>query len=122
MSKVSIKNISSFPTIQASKSNVKYVAHYGEILKLIIIKTQEFPNHIVSISTDNRLKLWNLKTNECEKTLNLEFLTKDLIQINENFIIVCGEKIVKIDLYPKNFLLLFNQKSDILLNLIKLLY
>ena len=110
MSKVSIKNISSFPTIQASKSNVKYVAHYGEILKLIIIKTQEFPNHIVSISTDNRLKLWNLKTNECEKTLNLEFLTKDLIQINENFIIVCGEKIVKIDLESEKFSFIIQPK------------
>ena len=99
MSKISIKNISTFPIIDKnSKLNVKYVAHYGEITKLIIIKTQEFPNHIVSISTDNRLKLWNLKTNECIKTLNLEFLTKDLIQNHDNFVFVCGEKIVNIDL------------------------
>ena len=99
MSKISIKNISTFPIIdKTSKLNVKYVGHYGEIIKLILIKTKEFQNHIVSISTDNRLKLWNLKTNECIKTLNLEFLTKDLIQNHENFVIVCGEKIVNIDL------------------------
>ena len=99
MSKVSIKNISSFPIINKSlKYNVKYVAHYGEIIKLILIKTQDFPNHIVSISTDNRLKLWNLQTNDCIKTLNLEFFTKDLIHIKENFVLVSGEKIVNIDL------------------------
>ena len=107
------QNIGVFPKIDSFSSSqlVKYVAHFGAIVKIIHIITPKYPNHICSISTDGRLKLWNLThPYTCIKTLNLEYLTCDIIQGNNDCVLVSGEKIANIDLNNQKIIYIIQPK------------
>ena len=107
VSSQNIPKIDSFSTTQL----VKYVAHFGPIIKVIHINTPKYPNHICSISSDQRLKLWTLNNPyTCLKTLNLEFMICDIIQGNNDCVLVSGEKIVNIDLNTQKIIYIIQPK------------
>ena len=107
------QNIGVFPKIDSFSSSqlVKYVAHFGPIIKVIHINTPKYPNHICSISSDQRLKLWTLNNPyTCLKTLNLEFMICDIIQGNNDCVLVSGEKIANIDLNTQKIIYIIQPK------------
>ena len=81
-----------------SLNRVSYVAHYGPIVKVISVKSNNFPNHVVSISNDRKIILWNVLTNKCEKSFMCDFIMYDIIYIDEDFVISVGECIQKLNL------------------------
>ena len=110
---VSSQNIGVFPKIDSFSTTqlVKYVAHFGPIIKVIYISTPKYPNHICSISSDQRLKLWTLNNPyTCLKTLNLEFMICDIIQGNNDCVLVSGEKIANIDLNTQKIIYIIQPK------------
>ena len=119
------QNIGVFPKIDSFSSSqlVKYVAHFGAIVKIIHIITPKYPNHICSISTDGRLKLWNLThPYTCIKTLNLEYLTCDIIQGNNDCVLVSGEKIANIDLNNQKIIYIIQPKIGHFIEFSKIIY
>ena len=110
---VSSQNIGVFPKIDSFSTTqlVKYVAHFGPIIKLIYISTPKYSNHICSISSDQRLKLWTLNNPyTCIKTLNLEFMICDIIQGNNDCVLVSGEKIANVDLNTQKIIYIIQPK------------
>ena len=97
-----IENSNIFPNVGKIGLNNKitYIGHPKPVIKLVLIKTLKFPNHLCSLSADGRIKLWNLEDTEikCVKSIDTNFETRDMISGNNHDIIACGEEIVIINL------------------------
>ena len=95
-----LENSTVFPNVGkiGSDNHITYIGHSKPVIKLILIKTIQYPNHLCSLSADGKIKLWNLEEISCLKNINANFETWDMIMGNNNDIIVCGEQIIIINL------------------------
>ena len=95
-----LENSTIFPNVGkiGSDNHITYIGHSKPVIKLILIKTLKYPNHLCSLSADGKIKLWNLDEITCLKSINANFETWDMILGNNNDIIVCGEQIIIINL------------------------
>jgi len=97
-----IENSNIFPSVgKIGLSNkITYIGHPKPVIKLILIKTIKYPNHLCSLSIDGKIKLWNLDDNDikCVKSIDTDFETRDMLLGNNNDIIACGEEIIIINL------------------------
>lgn len=93
-------NIQTFPKVGTlpESEKVRYVGHYNTIRKLIIISTEHFPHHMISIGDDRKICVWNIKENKCEKIIQIDYSAYDIIQGDGENILVCGESLEKIDI------------------------
>ena len=99
-STIHFTNIQTFPKVGTlpGSEKVRYVGHYNTITKIIIISTEHFPNHMISIGDDRKICIWNIQENKCEKIIKLDYLAYDIIQGDGENILVCGEFLEKIDI------------------------
>ena len=95
-----LENSTIFPNVGkiGSDNHITYIGHSKPVIKLILIKTLKYPNHLCSLSADGKIKLWNLDEITCLKNINANFETWDMISGNNNDIVVCGEQIIIINL------------------------
>ena len=100
-----IENSYIFPNVGkiGLSDKITYIGHIKPVIKLILIKTQKYRNHLCSLSNDGKIKLWNLEDNDikCVKSIDTNFETRDMILGNNNDIIACGEEIIMINLETK---------------------
>ena len=110
-----IENTSIFPNVGkiGVDKHLTYIGHSKPVIKLILIKTIKYPNHICSLSIDGKIKLWNLSENNinCEKSLDTNFEAWDIISGNNNDIIACGEQIILIKLDTEEKIIIQGQKA-----------
>ena len=100
---VQIENTCVFPKVgMVGKSeNIIFIGHPKPVIKIILVKTSKFQNHICSLSLDGRVKLWDLtdsKNPKCLKCINLNFESWDILLGNNNNIVICGEEILMYNL------------------------
>ena len=100
---VQIENTCVFPKVgMVGKSeNIIFIGHPKPVIKIILVKTPKFQNHICSLSLDGRVKLWDLtdsKNPKCLKCINLNFESWDILLGNSNNIVICGEEILMYNL------------------------
>ena len=97
-----VVNDTIFPSVgKIGLSNkITYIGHPKPVIKLVLIKTLKYPNHLCSLSIDGEIKLWSIEENDikCVKCIDTNFETRDMIRGNNNDIIVCGEEIIIINL------------------------
>ena len=108
-----LENDTVFPNVGkiGSDNHITYIGHSKPVIKLILIKTIKYPNHLCSLSVDGKIKLWNLEEINCLKNINTNFETWDMIKGNNNDIIVCGEQIIIINLETKEKKEIVKQKA-----------
>ena len=108
-----LENGTVFPNVGkiGSDDHITYIGHSKPVIKLILIKTIKYPNHLCSLSVDGKIKLWNLEEINCLKNINTNFETWDMIMGNNNDIIVCGEQIIIINLETKEKKEIIKQKA-----------
>jgi len=108
-----LENDTVFPNVGkiGSDNHITYIGHSKPVIKLILIKTIKYPNHLCSLSVDGKIKLWNLEEINCLKNINTNFETWDMIMGNNNDIIVCGEQIIIINLETKEKKEIIKQKA-----------
>ena len=100
---VQIENTCVLPKvgIVGKSENIIFIGHPKPVIKLILVKTPNFQNHLCSLSKDGRVKLWDLtdsKNPKCIKCINLNFESWDILLGNNNNIIICGEEILMYNL------------------------
>ena len=95
-----LENGTIFPNVGkiGSDNHITYIGHSKPVIKLILIKSIKYPNHLCSLSIDGKIKLWNLEEISCLKNINTNFETWDMILGNNTDIVVCGEEIIIINL------------------------
>ena len=100
--KVQIDNSCVFPKVGTigNSDQITFIGHAKPVIKMILIKTSQFPNHLCSLSIDGKIKFWKLNDNnpKCIKSIDINFESWDIILGNNNNIIVCGEAIMMINL------------------------
>ena len=98
-----IENTCVFPKVgMVGKSDqITFVGHPKPVIKIILIKTSQYPNHLCSLSVDGKIKFWKMIDNnmqKCLKSFDANFEAWDILLGNNNNIIVCGEEILMINL------------------------
>ena len=100
---VLVENSCVFPKVgMVGKSEqITFVGHAKPVIKIILIKTIQYPNHLCSLSIDGKIKFWKINDNniqKCLKNIDANFEAWDILMGNNNNIIVCGEEILMINL------------------------
>lgn len=87
-----------------------FVGHALPVLKIIYISNQVYNNHLCSTIGDGVIKLWKINGEEtkCEKNINVKFETADILTANENYIAVCGYKLILLDLKTEESITIFS--------------
>jgi WD40 repeat protein len=98
-----IENSCVFPKVgMVGKSEqITFIGHPKPVIKIILIKTSQYPNHLCSLSIDGKIKFWKLNDNnkqKCLKSIDANFEAWDILLGNNNNLIVCGEAILMINL------------------------
>ena len=109
-----LENKDIFPQVGkiGTNNHITYIGHPKPVIKLILIKTPTYPNHLCSLSVDGKIKLWNLSENiTCIKNIETNFETWDIIYGNNNNIIVCGEQIIIINLETEEKIIIKEKKA-----------
>ena len=109
-----VVNDTIFPSVgKIGLSNkITYIGHPKPVIKLVLIKTLKYPNHLCSLSIDGKIKLWSIEENDikCVKCIDTNFETRDMIRGNNNDIIVCGEEIIIINLETEEKIIIKEKK------------
>ena len=109
-----VVNDTIFPSVGKIGLNNKitYIGHPKPVIKLVLIKTLKYPNHLCSLSIDGKIKLWSIEENDikCVKCIDTNFETRDMIRGNNNDIIVCGEEIIIINLETEEKIIIKEKK------------
>ena len=109
-----VVNDTIFPSVgKIGLSNkITYIGHPKPVIKLVLIKTLKYPNHLCSLSIDGKIKLWIIEENDikCVKSIDTNFETRDMIRGNNNDIIVCGEEIIIINLETEEKIIIKEKK------------
>ena len=109
-----VVNDTIFPSVgKIGLSNkITYIGHPKPVIKLVLIKTLIYPNHLCSLSIDGKIKLWSIEENDikCVKCIDTNFETRDMIRGNNNDIIVCGEEIIIINLETEEKIIIKEKK------------
>ena len=109
-----LENKDIFPQVGkiGTNNHITYIGHPKPVIKLILIKTPTYPNHLCSLSVDGKIKLWNLSDNiTCIKNIETNFETWDIIYGNNNNIIACGEQIIIINLETEEKIIIKEKKA-----------
>ena len=109
-----LENKDIFPQVGkiGTNNHITYIGHPKPVIKLILIKTPTYPNHLCSLSVDGKIKLWNLSENiTCIKNIETNFETWDIIYGNNNNIIACGEQIIIINLETEEKIIIKEKKA-----------
>ena len=106
--KVLINNKYIFPKvgILGNESKPCYVGHIKPVTKLVIINQ----NILCSISQESQvIKMWlinNFNAN-CHKNILVYFIISDIIMANENNLVVCGEKLIILNIETEEQIIIF---------------
>ena len=101
---VHIDNSCVFPKVGTvgNSEQITFIGHAKPVIKIILIKTSQYPNHLCTLSIDGKIKLWRISDNihnlKCVKCIDTNFESWDILLGNNNNIVVCGEEIVMINL------------------------
>lgn len=100
---VQIDNSCVFPKVGTigNSEQITFIGHAKPVIKIILIRTPQYPNHLCSLSIDGKIKFWKLSDNnnpKCIKSIDVNFESWDILMGNNNNVIVCGEAIVMINL------------------------
>ena len=100
---VQVDNTCVFPKVGMVGNNeqITFIGHPKPIIKIILIKTSQYPNHLCSLSIDGKIKFWKLyesNTQKCLKSIDINFEAWDILMGNNNNLVVCGEEIVMVNL------------------------
>ena len=106
-----INNKYIFPRVDILGKEQKpyYVGHTKPVTRIIYLNKSVF----CSISQDSvYIKLWDLKyyNVKCLKNIDAKFITSDILAVNENDIIVSGEKLVILNIESENQNIIFQPK------------
>ena len=86
-----------------------YVGHTKPITRIIYLNKNIF----CSISQDSvNIKMWDLNNYnaQCLKNIDVKFITSDLLTVNENNIIVSGEKLIILNIEKEEQTIIFQPK------------
>ena len=110
-----IENGNIFPNVGkiGLGNKITYIGHSKPVIKLVLIKTPKYPNHLCSISIDGKIKLWNLDDTDikCIKCIDANSETWDMIYSKNNDIVVCGEEIIIINLETEEKFIIQGKKA-----------
>ena len=100
---IQIDNSCIFPKVGTigNSEQITFIGHAKPVIKIILVKTSQYPNHLCSLSIDGKIKFWKLNDNnnqKCVKSIDANFESWDILMGNNNHIIVCGEAIVMLNL------------------------
>ena len=100
---VQIENTCVFPKVGTvdNSEQITFIGHPKPVIKIILIKTSKYQNHLCSLSIDGKIKFWKIDNNnspKCIKCINVNFESWDILLGNNNNIIVCGEEIIMLNL------------------------
>ena len=106
-----INNKYIFPKVGllGKESKPYYVGHTKPITRIIYLNKNIF----CSISQDSvYIKMWDLKYNnaKCLKNIDIKFIPSDILPVNENEIIVSGEKLIILNIETENQTVIFQPK------------
>lgn len=112
---VKIENTCIFPKVGVVGSNeqITFIGHAKPVIKIVSIKTQNYPNHLCSLSIDGKIKLWdlsNIKNPTCLKSIDVNFEPWDILIGNNNNVVVCGEEIMMYNLETDNKIIIVEKK------------
>ena len=111
---VEIENSCVFPKVGTVENSeqITFIAHSKPVIKIICINTSKFPNHLCTLSIDGKIKFWKIDIiPKCIKCINVEFETWDILLGNNNNIVVCGEKIIMVNLENDEKIIIQEKKS-----------
>ena len=108
---VLINNKYIFPKvgILGNESKPYYVGHTKPITKLIFINNKI----LCSVSQDSvSIKIWDLNNfnSTCRKNIEVNFIISDIIHANENNLVLCGEKLIKLNVDTEKQINIFKPK------------
>ena len=108
---VLINNKYIFPKvgILGNESKPYYVGHTKPITKLILINNKI----LCSVSQDSvSIKIWDLNNfnSTCRKNIEVNFIISDIIHANENNLVLCGEKLIKLNVDTEKQINIFKPK------------
>lgn len=108
-----LENSEIFPNVGkiGTDNHITYIGHPKPVIKLILIKTLKYPNHLCSLSVDGKIKLWSLDEITCLKNIDVNFESWDMISGNNNDIIICGEQIIKLNLENEEKIVIKKQQA-----------
>ena len=97
-----------FPKVGKLGNEVKpnFIGHSKPVIKIIYINKNIF----CSISQDSLIiKVWDLNNYLalCLKNIDLNFVTRDILAANDNNIIVCGEKLILLNIENEQQTIIF---------------
>ena len=97
-----------FPKVGILGNGVKpnFIGHTKPIIKIIYLNKNIF----CSISQDSLIiKVWDLNNYLalCLKNIDLNFVTRDILAVNDNNIIVCGEKLILLNIENEQQTIIF---------------
>ena len=108
---VLINNKYIFPKvgILGNESKPYYVGHTKPVTRIVFINH----NILCSISQDSLcIKMWDLNNFNaiCLKNIEVMFLISDMILANENNLVVCGEKLIILNVETEKHIIIFQPK------------
>lgn len=97
-----------FPKVGILGNGVKpsFIGHTKPVIKIIYLNKNIF----CSISQDSLIiKVWDLNNYMalCLKNIDLNFVTRDILAVNDNNIIVCGEKLILLNIENEQQTIIF---------------
>ena len=97
-----------FPKVGVLGNGVKpnFIGHTKPVIKIIYLNKNIF----CSISQDSlMIKVWDLNNYLalCLKNIDLNFVTRDILAANDNNIIVCGEKLILLNIENEQQTIIF---------------
>ena len=114
---IQIENSCIFPKVGpvGNSDQITFIGHAKPVIKIIFIKTPQYPNHLCSLSLDGKIKLWKLKdtinsNSKCVKCIETNEETLDIMLGKNNNIIVCGEGILMINLETEEKIVIQEKK------------
>ena len=112
---VQIENTCIFPKVGVVGNNeqITFIGHAKPVIKIVSIKTQNYPNHLCSLSIDGKIKLWdlsNIKNPTCLKSIDVNFEPWDILIGNNNNVVVCGEEIMMYNLETDNKIIIVEKR------------
>ena len=101
---VLIDNTCIFPKVGmvGNSEQITFIGHAKPVIKIILIKTPQYQNHLCTLSIDGKIKFWKINDSyinpKCLKSIDVNFEAWDILLGNNNNIIVCGEEILMLNL------------------------